>query len=63
MKIIKLTDCITERPVYINLEYLVAFWAENDATSLTTTEISGRVKETPSEIIELITKAEELKGE
>ena len=63
MKIIELTDCITELPVYINLAYLVGFWAENGITELTATGLSGQVKETPSEIIELIANAKELKGE
>ena len=63
MKIIKLTDSITKQAVYINLAHLVGFWVENDVTYITASDISGRVIETPSEIIELITKAEELKGE
>lgn len=63
MKIIELTDSKSEQTVYINLAHLVGFWAENEESRMTASGISGRVKETPSEIIELIANAKELKGE
>lgn len=63
MKIIELTDCNTKQTIYINPEHLVGFWTENDVTYITGINISGRVIETPSEIIELIANAKEFKGE
>lgn len=63
MKIIELTDSKSKQTVYINLAHLVGFWAENGETRITASGISGRVKETPSEIIELIANAKEFKGE
>ncbi|CAI3363538.1 flagellar FlbD family protein [Enterococcus cecorum] len=56
MKLIKLTNSVTENTIYINEKHLVAFWVEDGQTVFVTSNEDGisRVKETPEEIMKLI---------
>lgn len=60
MKLIKLTNSITENTIFINEKHLVAFWVEDGQTVFVTSNEDGigRAKETPSEILDMMCENE-----
>lgn len=60
MKLIKLTNSETENTIYINEKHLIAFWEEDGQTVFITSNDDGigYVKETPSEILDMMIENE-----
>lgn len=62
MRLIKLTEFKYAREIYLNVEHLASFWVEDGKTVFNTSndDCIGYVKETPEEIITLISRALEV---
>lgn len=56
MKLIKLTNSVTENTIYINEKHLVAFWVEDGQTVFVTSNEDGigYAKETPLQILDMM---------
>lgn len=63
MRLIKLTESITSKKVYIVIEHLVAFWEENGKTIVTTSNGDEiLIEESPEQIIKMLNSVEPTKN-